>query len=139
MKLELFINFNGNCLEALKFYENVFETKIGNLMHYSDAPTDDGYEVSEADKNRVMYAGLPIGGIVVMFSDAPADGNFVAGNNICPTLSLNSEAEITRIYTALKDGGEVYLALQKTFFSELFAMVKDKFGIIWQLTLNAGE
>jgi len=137
MKLELFINFDGNCLEALKFYENVFETKVGNLMRYSDAPAEDGYEASEKDRDRVMYAGLPVGGIVVMFSDAPDDGSFVCGNNICPTLGFDSEAEIRRVYNALADGGEAYMELQKTFFSELFAMVEDKFGIIWQLTFNA--
>ena len=139
MKLELFLNFDGNCLEALKFYEGVFETKIANLMRYSDAPAADGYEASEKDRDRVMYAGLPLGGMVVMFSDAPDNGEFVQGNNVCPTLGFDSEAEITRVYNALKEGGEVYLELQKTFFSELFAMVEDKFGIIWQLTLNAGE
>jgi len=137
MKLELFINFDGNCLEALHFYARVFETKIGNLMRYSDAPAADGYETSEKDKDRVMYAGLPLGGIVVMFSDAPDNGEFVRGNNVCPTLGFDNEAEITRVYNGLKEGGEVYMELQKTFFSELFAMVEDQFGIIWQLTLNA--
>ena len=139
MKLELFINFDGNCLEALKFYERVFETTIGNLMRYSDAPAADGYEVSEKDKDRVMYAGLPVGGMVVMFSDAPDNGEFVRGNNICPTLGFDNETEITRVYNELKEGGAVYMELQKTFFSEQFAMVEDKFGIIWQLTCNAGK
>ncbi|MCL2427191.1 MAG: VOC family protein [Oscillospiraceae bacterium] len=138
MKLELFINFDGNCLEALRFYENVFETKVGNLMRYSDAPAADGYEVSEKDKDRVMYAGLPLGDMVVMFSDAPDTGEFVRGNNVCPTLGFDNEAEIRKVYNALKKGGDVYMELQKTFFGELFAMVEDKFGIIWQLTLNAG-
>ena len=139
MKLELFINFDGNCLEALKFYEGVFETEIMNLMCYRDAPAADGYEVSEKDKDRVMYAGLPIGGMLVMFSDAPDNGEFVRGNNVCPTLGLDDEVEITNVYNRLKEGGEVYMELQKTFFSELFAMVEDKFGIIWQLTLHAGN
>ena len=139
MKLELFINFDGNCLDALKFYERIFNTKIENLMRYSDAPAADGYEVNEKDKDRVMYAGLPVGDMIVMFSDAPDNGEFICGNNVCPTLSFDSEAEISRIYNELKEGGEVYMELQKTFFSELFAMVEDKFGIIWQLTLYTGE
>ncbi|MDR2599784.1 MAG: VOC family protein [Oscillospiraceae bacterium] len=138
MKLELFFNFDGNCLEALNFYEGVFKTKAGNVMRYSDAPAADGYEVSEKDKDRIMYAGLPIGDMVVMFSDAPDSDEYIIGNNICPTLGLNDEETITRVYNELKEGGEVYMELQKTFFSELFAMVEDQFGIIWQLTLNAG-
>jgi len=137
MKFQLFINFDGNCLEAIKFYEGVFESKTGSMMRYSDAPASDGYVVNEEDKDRVMYADLPIGGLTVMFSDAPANGGFVRGNNICPTLGFDSEGEITKIYGRLKEGGRVYLELQKTFFSEKFAMVEDKFGIIWQLSLHA--
>ncbi|MCL2368908.1 MAG: VOC family protein [Oscillospiraceae bacterium] len=134
MKLELFINFDGDCRQALEFYAKVFKAEIANLMLYSDAPPTEGYEVPEADKNRVMYAGLPIGGMVVMFSDAPADGEFVRGNNICPTIGLDDKAELTRIYNELREGGEVYMELGPTFFSELFAMVEDKFGVIWQIS-----
>jgi len=138
MKLELFINFDGNCKEAIAFYEDVFNTKAANVMYYGDAPASDGYVADEKDKDRVMYAGMPLGGLVVMFSDAPDNGEFVRGNNICPTMSFDNKEEISRVYNELKDGGEAYMELAPTFFSELFAMVEDKFGIIWQLSMNAG-
>jgi PhnB protein len=32
----------------------------------------------------------------------------------------------------MKEGGTVQVELQQTFFSELYCMVTDKFGIIWQ-------
>jgi PhnB protein len=133
MQLELFINFDGNCREAVEFYAKVFKSKVGNLMTYSEAPPDPNYPVPEADRNRIMYAGVPIGSIVVMFSDAPSDSEYVKGNNICPTISEDDKEEVTRIFNELKEGGEVYMELQKTFFSEWFGMVKDKFGVIWQI------
>ena len=34
-----------------------------------------------------------------------------------------------------KEGGPVNMELGKTFFSEPFGMVTDKFGITWQLTV----
>jgi len=134
MRLELFINFDGNCREAVEFYANVFKSTIMNFQTYSDAPAQHGYTVPEADKNRVMYAGINIGDRTIMFSDAPANNGFVRGNNICPTLSISNKEELTRVYNELIDGGQVYMELQPTFFSELFAMVEDKFGVIWQLT-----
>jgi len=130
----MFINFDGNCREAVEFYAKVFKTEIINFQTYSEAPSEHGYVTPEADKNRVMYAGLAIGDRTVMFSDAPAGGGFVRGNNVCPTLAVGDKAELTRIYNELKDGGEAYMELQPTFFSELFAMVEDRFGVIWQLT-----
>jgi PhnB protein len=50
------------------------------------------------------------------------------------TIGLHDEREIERIYTALGEGGEVEMELGKTFFSELFGMVTDQFGIIWQIS-----
>ena len=103
-------------------------------MTYGDAPPDPNYPVPEGDKDRVIYAGVPIGGMVVMFSDVPEGSEFVRGNNISPTVSTDNKDELTRIFNELKEGGEVYMELQKTFFSELFGMVEDKFGVIWQLS-----
>ena len=130
----MFINFNGNCREALEFYAKVFKAEISNLMTYSDAPSDPNYTTPDADRNRIMYAGLPVSGMVVMFSDTPSGSEFVSGNNICPTVGSDDKDEITRLYNELKEGGEVYMELGQTFFSELFCMVKDKFGIIWQIS-----
>ena len=133
MQLELFINFDGNCREAVEFYARVFKSQVGNLMTYGEAPPAPNYSVPEADKERIIYAGVPIGNIVVMFSDVPTGSEFIAGNNISPTISTDNKDEVARIFNELKAGGQVYMELQPTFFSELFGMTKDKFGVIWQI------
>jgi PhnB protein len=46
---------------------------------------------------------------------------------------VDCKEEVGRIFNELKDGGEVYMELQQTFFSELFGMLKDKYGVIWQV------
>ena len=134
MKLELFLNFDGNCREAVEFYAKVFKAEVGNVMTYGEAPPDPEYPTPEADKDRIIYAGVPIGGMTVMFSDVPSGSEYVSGSNISPTISSDDKNELTRIFDGLKDGGEVYMELQKTFFSEWFGMVEDKFGVIWQLS-----
>lgn len=133
MRLELFINFDGNCREAVAFYAKVFKSEVGNLMTYGDAPPDPNDTVPEADRGRIMYAGIPIGGITVMFMDMTSDWPLVVGNNINPTISMDSKDEVTRIFNELKEGGEVQMELQKTFFSDWYGMVQDRFGIIWQI------
>ena len=133
MKLEMFINFDGNCREAVEFYAKVFGSKVENLMTYGDSPPDPNYTLQEADRNRVMYAGIPVGGMVLMFMDAPSGHPLTVGDNITPTISTDNKDEITRIFNELKEGGEVHEELGKTFFSEWYGMVKDKFGITWQI------
>jgi PhnB protein len=134
MRLEIFFYFDGNCREAVEFYAKVFKSEIGRIMTYGDAPSDPDYIMPETDKNRVIYAGVPVGGMVLMFSDIPSGEEFIKGNNISPTISTDNKDEITRIFNELKEGGEVITKLQKTFFSELFCMVEDKFGVIWQIS-----
>ena len=133
MQLEMFINFNGNCREAVEFYAKVFKSTVNNLMTYGDAPPDPNYVVPEADKGRIMYAGIPFGGMTVMFMDYPSDMEMTVGDNIHPTISSDDKDEITRLFNELKEGGEVYAELGKTFFSDWYGMLEDKFGVTWQL------
>ena len=133
MRLEMFFYFNGNCREAVEFYAKVFKTEVRNLMTYGQAPADPNNPVPENDKDRILYAGLALDNMTAMFSDVPSGGDYVAGNNISPTISTDDKDEVKRIFNELKEGGEVYFELSQTFFSELFGMVADKFGIIWQI------
>ncbi len=133
MLFELFVNFDGNCREAVEFYAKVFKSEVTNLMTYEQTPPDPNYSVAEADKQKVMYAGVKIGDVMVMFMDMPSGSPLVRGNNINPTISEADKEEVERLFHALKEGGQVLMDLQKTFFSELYGMVEDRFGVIWQI------
>ena len=133
MQFELFINFGGNCREAVAHYAKVFKSEVKNLMTYGQAPPDPNYTLEESDKDRIMYADVQIGGLTVMFMDMPSGSPLTVGNNINPTISTDDKEEVARLFNELKEGGEVYMELQKTFFSELYGMVADKFGVIWQI------
>ncbi|MDR0438166.1 MAG: VOC family protein [Bacteroidales bacterium] len=133
MKLELFINFDGNCREATAFYAKVFKSEVKNLMTFGQAPPDPNCPVAEADKDRICYCDVLIGELTVMFCDMPSGHPLIAGNNISPTISVGCKKEVERMFNELKEGGEVYMELQKTFFSELYGMLKDKYGVIWQI------
>lgn len=130
----LFINFNGECQEAVKYYAKVFNSEVQGLMTYDQMPPDPEYTMAEADKSKVMYACVPIFGCYVMFCDTPEGMPFIKGNNISPILGTGDKEEITRIFNALKEGGTVDMELQKTFWSELYGMVTDKYGVVWQLS-----
>jgi PhnB protein len=102
-------------------------------MTYSETPPDSGYEVAEADRDKVMYAGIPFGSTTMMFMDMPTGSPLIMGNNISPTVNIADKDEVTRVFNELKEGGEVYMELQATFYSEWYGMVQDKYGVIWQI------
>lgn len=104
-------------------------------MTYGEGPRNLDYPLSEEDKNRVMHTFIMIGSSMVMFSDINKGDSFVQGNNISLTYVSNDENEIRDIFTKLSAGGEVLLDLGESFFSKLYGIVKDQFGIIWQMLL----
>ena len=131
---DLFMNFNGECREAAAFYARVFESEVQGLMRYADMPPDPSFPLAEEDKDRVMYCNVPIFGCNVMLCDSPASMPVTVGDNLSPTLSTTDMEEIRRLYALLLEGGEVNMPLQKTFWSDLYGSVTDRYGVVWQLS-----
>jgi PhnB protein len=135
MSFDVFLTFNGECRSALEFYAQVFNQKTDQVMTFGQNPEGS----AEADKDKIMYACIPIHGCNVMFSDCSSGSEFIKGNNISLTVGLKDEAEIKKIFNKLAEGGEIGMDLGKTFFSELFGVVTDKFGINWQITKTPAD
>jgi len=132
MTFDVFLNFDGDCRAALEFYAGVFGLELpDHIMTYDQLP---GGDFGAGNEGRITYANLPIFGCNVMFSDCPAGSNFVKGTNIALTLGTSDAEQIKNIFHALAEGGQVAMPLGQTFFSELYGMVTDKFGITWQLS-----
>lgn len=136
MGFSLFFNFDGTCKEAAEFYARVFESEVEALMTFDQMPPDPSYVVADEDKGKIMYCNVPIYGFNLMLSDVPSDMELVVGNNISPVVSRPSADEVRRLFDALGDGGEVAMELQETFWSGLYGMVTDKFGIGWQVMID---
>lgn len=139
MSFSVFFSFDGNCREAVEFYSKVFGQEVKNLMTYAEAPSDPNYVMSEEDRNRIMYASIPIFGCDIMFMDMPSGEPLVGGNQISPSIDSKDMEEIRRLFHALSKDGEVGMELQKTFWSDLYGMVTDKFGITWNLSHDSGK
>ena len=136
MTVQAYINFNGNCREAVEFYTGVFGSEKPKIMLFGDMPIDDGFPLTEATKNMVMHTEIKVMGGTIMFSDVPPDMPFIAGNNISLVLSSDDMDEIKSIFNQLKEGGNVMMDLQETFWSKSYGFVIDRFEIGWQLSYN---
>ncbi len=130
MLVQPYLNFDGRCDEALEFYKKAIGAKVNMLMRFKDAP--DQSMITPGRENKVMHSTVQIGDTVVMASDGRCTGkpNF---HGIALTISVASEAEAEKTFTALADGGQVQMPLGKTFFSPRFGMLADKFGVGWMV------
>jgi PhnB protein len=139
MSVDVYLNFNGNCREAVEFYANVFGTETPKMMTFGETPQDPNYPMPEEAKNLVMHTRLNIAGSNVMFSDTFPGMPFIEGNNVTLSLISNSTDDLTSWFNQLKDSGKVGMELQETFWSKLYGQVTDKFGIHWQINYDNGE
>lgn len=125
------IKFPGNCIEAINFYENVFDSTDKQVDFFRNAPSNPGFPVTEDNKDLVMHASMTICGTVFNFSDSQE--KTIAGNMICFNVFLQSPDEVCNAFKKLKDGGSVIVDLGPQFFSKMYCSVVDQFGIKWQL------
>lgn len=136
MAIDIYLNFNGNCREVVEFYADVFGLKAPQIMTFGDVPPDPNHPVPEEAKTLVMHTRLNISGSNVMFSDTFPGMSVTQGDNFSLSLVTKNREEIQSAYDKLKVGGKVKMELQKTFWTELYGSLVDKFGIEWQFNLG---
>lgn len=139
MTIEAYVNFNGNCREAVEFYAEVFGTEKPQIMTFGEMPPNPEFPISEEVKNLVMHTNLTITGSRIMFSDVPPGIPFIEGNNISLTVISDDVEYITSVFGKLKEGGKIEMELQETFWSKCYGYLIDKFGIGWQLSHDDGR
>lgn len=135
MKITPYLNFNGNCAEAIALYEKAFGV-TANVMKYSDAPPAEGYQAIPGTENYVMHACLTNQkDYTVFMADMPPSMPTTFGNGVAISMELDSEDLVKSAFEILKEGGKVTMELQKTFWSPLFGSLEDKFGVSWLLSI----
>jgi PhnB protein len=136
IKINPYLNFAGNAEEAFSFYKSVFGGEFAMLQRFKETPEADKVPAEEQDK--LMHVALPIGGNVLMATDAleSMGQKLAVGNNIALSLSVESQAEADRIFAALSPGAKIDMPLQKTFWGAYFGMLTDKFGIQWMVSFD---
>jgi PhnB protein len=132
MQTNLHLAFSGSCREAFAFYEKTFNSKIQMSMTYGDAPA--GAPVPTDSKDLVMHTAMPLGSMILMGCDTPP-GREQALGGFQISVSTPDEAEVKRLFTALSEGGSIQIPLAPTFWTSLFGMCTDKFGVAWMVSV----
>ncbi len=128
MKLDIYVNYPGNCKEAFQFYEQHLGGKITMMLTHQQQPND--ANVPADWKNAILHARIEIADTVLMGADIP---NAEPMRSAYLTLRLDSAEEAERLYALLSEGGEIFMKMEETFFASRFAMLRDKFGTSWML------
>jgi len=131
--LDAYVFFNGNCAEAMRFYERTLGGKL-DMMTHAQSPIADQVPPGSAD--RIMHARLTIDGRNLMASDSMVGQPYGGMKGFSLALAYPTAAEAKRVFDALADVGQVTMPLQKTFWAEAFGMLTDRFGTPWMINGN---
>ena len=127
MRLDIYVNYRGNCEQAFRFYEQHLGATITGIVRHGEQPNPN----LPADwKDKILHARIEIGTSIVMGADIP---NAEPMRSAYLTLSLDSETDAERVYSVLADGGEIFMKMEKMPFANRFAMLRDRFGTSWML------
>ncbi len=137
--VNVYLSFNGNCKEAFDFYKSVFGGDFPYVGTFGEMPPQDGMEMSDEDKDKIMHISLPISKeTVIMGSDTGGEwaSSFVKGTNCSLSINTDSKEEADKLFNGLAAGGQVTMPLSETFWGAYFGMFTDKFGIHWMVNYD---
>ena len=134
MQLNPNLVFNGNAEEVLNHYRHALGGDV-EIMRFSQSP--EAASVSPEWANKVIYGTLRSPAGVVNVMDATPDRAGAPGDNFILGIEADTRAQTDEIFSKLAAGGSVTMPLDKTFWSQRFGMLTDKFGIKWMVSQSS--
>jgi len=130
MQIDPYLNFNGQCEAAFRFYERCLGGKIEFMATFGESPM--AGQFPPEFHGKIMHVRMSIGDRVLMASDCPPD-RFDGVKGFSVSIAVSDPAEAERIFAALSEGGHVSMPIQETFWAQRFGMATDRFGIPWMI------
>jgi PhnB protein len=139
MKINPYLNFDGDAEEAFNFYKSIFGGEFGMMQRFKEIPEKDKEQgkIKEEEGEKLIHVSLPLGQNVLMASDAPeSTGKIKEGNNFSISLEADSKEDAQKFFEGLSRGGKIMMPLADTFWGAYYGMLQDKFGIRWMVSYN---
>lgn len=125
-----FLNFNGDCGQAMALYERALGATVDDRRPWDPAMFE-GTAVPEAMQDGVMYARMSLGAVPIELSDVPPGTTVAAGTNTSVNLHFDDPDELDRCFAALAETGTVQMPVETMFWGARFGKLVDEFGIQW--------
>ena len=129
-----YLTFDGNCDEALSFYEEIFEAKVVEKALASE------YNIETKNgEDMILNAILLLGENKILVGDKAEQYDGVgtkieSGGQISIWLEIETEDNLNNICKKLREKNcEFLIDLHETFWNSKYVKIEDNFGIIWEL------
>jgi PhnB protein len=134
--IHAFLTFNGDCREAMAFYQKCLGGKL-TLQTVGESSLSE--KMPKKVKDCILYSALINSRLILMGSDMVPESGLIRGNAISLVLNCDSEKDIRRFYERLSTGGQATHPLEDTFWGALFGGLTDKYGNNWLLNFGRNQ
>ncbi|HKT28420.1 VOC family metalloprotein YjdN [Dyella sp.] len=136
MEIQPYLFFDGRCEEAIAFYRDALGAQELMKMRFKDAPASNDYQTAPELADKIMHATLAIGSTHLLMSDGQAGEKKTEHAGFSLSVTVKDVATGEKHFNALAQGGQVTMPFQKTFWTDGFGMLVDKFGVPWMVNVQ---
>lgn len=131
-----YLQFQGDCEEALNFYKDILNARIEIASRYDNPAMN----VPEDFKNKILHARFIFGKFTMFASDMmPKKINEALRSNVSISLGLHNEVLAKDIFDRLSLGGEINIPFKKQFWGDWHGNFSDRFGIHWMVNCSGNQ
>lgn len=129
-----YINFRGECREAIDLYIRAFGAEVKDLSLFEEIPqtAEGSVKILESQRQWILHAILTLGCSMIHVSDCMGELNDTPSERVSIAAECSAD-EVRHAFAVLSEGGEVGIPLQQTFFSPCHCVVMDRFGVMWNI------
>lgn len=129
-KLTPYLNFDGNCEEALNYYKDILGGTVDILARYDNS----AIVVTENFKNKVLHGRLTFGDLELFASDIFSEGHTGKNRrNIALSLEVPDVENGKKLFSRLAEAGKVGVPFEKQYWGGWHGNVTDKYGTRWMV------
>lgn len=131
VNLNAYLFFDGNCREAMKFYQSIFGGQL-EMLTFEEINNS----CPEAMKDKIMHANL-MGGEAEFFGSDGMDSDKLGTGKIRLTLHGTDEEKLRSMFGKLSEGGKINMPIEKQVWGDLYGDLTDKYDVTWMVNIGA--
>jgi PhnB protein len=131
MTIYAHLTFNGNCRQAMTFYQKCLGGKLA-FQTVSNTPV--ASVLPQKARKYILQATLRTDGLLLVGTDMVSEGGLLKGNAVCMLLHCKSEKAAKVVYGRLSRGGRKLQPVDANYFGIAMGGVTDRYGYHWIVT-----
>jgi PhnB protein len=136
MNIYSYLTFNGNCRQAMTFYQKCLG---GKLTFHTVSKTPEAHALPPVARNYIVQATLRNNSLVLVGTDMVGEQGLLKGNAVCMLVQCKNKRHAQTLYSRLSRNGRKTQPLAINYYGIVMGSVTDKYGYHWILTASCAR